>query len=315
MKRATVRQVVAALAALLTATTIAVSVPASAASPAGCPGRSQYATDPGEFAPSRHPLVLVHGWSGTSDSMGEVERGLQSRMPGVFDFRYFDYRQNRTDWAARPAVAACLAEYVNEVHDNHVASGGDGRVYVVAHSMGGLAMRFATSADFVPEPVQPSSLGGIVLLGTPHRGSVFGDTLMAEVAEWALEQTGEPLVPDRSSDAAHCLALHGPDRDLPDDCATPPYLPPDVSLASVAGSAVVSRTIFGIHLYDIPLVSDGVVGVDSSHGYLTSGPGDEDPPRVDLFLPTDSCTVTSDVTMSILWDAVRAKSGSSQSRV
>lgn len=297
----------AAAMAITTALTVAVPSDASvAATQAGnCPVLSAHSTKPGTFTQGHHPLVLIPGWGGTSDSMWPVERGLKKLMADTFDFRYFDYRGNRSDWAARAPVASCLADYINAVSK---ASKGDGKVYVVAHSMGGLAIRFATDKNTVPNPVPASALGGVVTIDTPHLGSVFGNTWMATLVQWGNEQLGESLLPGHESDAARCLAIHGPGIDLPSGCSTPPYLPAGVPLAETAGTSIVRRTLFGVALYDIPLSSDGVVGVDSAHGYLTSGVKATKPPRAAVDLSTTSCTITSDQTMALLLAAVRGKS-------
>lgn len=240
--------------------------------------------------------------------MWPVERGLAKLMPGTFDFRYFDYRGNRSDWASRAPISSCLADYINEVSAHHRSAGGDGKVYVVGHSMGGLAIRFATNADSVPNPIPASALGGVVTIDTPHLGTVFGNTWQSVLAQWAQEHRGQSLLPDHTSDASTCLALHGTRTDLPSGCATPPYLPAGVPLAETAGTSTVRRTLFGIDLYDIPLSSDGVVGVESAHGYLTSGVKGTKPPRAAAYLPTTSCTITTDQTMALLLAAVRGAS-------
>jgi pimeloyl-ACP methyl ester carboxylesterase len=273
-----------------------------------CPGRSPHSTTPGTFSQGHHPVVLIHGWGGTSDSMWPVEQGLRKLVPDTFDFRYFDYRGNRSDWAARAPVASCLADYINEVSAHHRAVGGDGKVYVVAHSMGGLAIRFATDKNTVPTPIPASALGGVVTIDTPHLGSVFGNTWQATLAQWAQEHRGQSLLPGHTSDAARCLAIHGPGNDLPSDCATPPFLPAGVHLAETAGTSTVRRTLFGIDLYDIPLSSDGVVSVDSAHGYRTSGVNGTKAPPPGASLPMTSCTITSDQTMALLQAAARGAS-------
>jgi pimeloyl-ACP methyl ester carboxylesterase len=301
----------ALLALVLAATSFSVYAPISASTAAaspGCPGRSLHATNPGTFDKNHHPLVLVHGWTSSSDSMFPVEQALQKRMPNTFDFRYFDYRANSTDWAARPAIAACLADYVNEVSRNYRSAGGDGKVFLVGHSMGGLAIRFATDANTVGAPIPASVIGGIVTIDTPHEGSVFSNGPQAELVQWGKEQLGLKLAPDHTSDAARCLALHGPTKLLPPGCATPSYLPAGTHLAELSGTSTVRRTLFGIALYDIPLSSDGIVSVSSSHGYVASGPPGHKTPQTIGSLPSAECTITSDQTLALLAAAARGKS-------
>ena len=284
-----------------------VPVPAEAANtlvaPQGCPGRSSHATDPGSLDPRHHPLVLVHGWQGSSDSMSPVERGLQKALPDTFDVRYFDYRTAADKWASKPAIAACLADYVNEVSANNRRDGGDGKVYLVGHSMGGLAIRFASDAASVPDPIPAAVIGGVVTFDAPHQGSPFGDTLLATVAQFGLGVLKRSL-PGSDSDAAKCLARHDAQRLLPTGCATPPYLPGGTRVTQIAATNTVRRTLFGLTLYDLILSSDGVVGVDSSHGYLNSGPVGSASPRGAIGLPGVTCVTTSDQTVKLLKSAV-----------
>ena len=297
------------LAAVVVATLVATPRSAPAATLAQCPGRSPFATDPGVFTNARHPLVLVHGWTSKSDSMGQVETALEKRIPDTFEYRYFDYRANGSDWAAQPAISACLADYINEVSDHYRRAGGDGKVFVVTHSMGGLAIRFATDPATVAHPIPAAALGGIVTIETPHLGSVFGNTWQAQLVQWGKEHIGAQLAPDHSSDAAKCLAIHSRTRPMPQGCATPPFLPAGVPLAQVSATNIIRRTLFGLTLYDIPLGSDGIVSVDSATGYILSGPPGAKAPKSEYELPSPvSCTITSDETLALLRAAAKGKS-------
>lgn len=263
--------------------------------------RSQHTTGVGSIDASLRPLVLVHGWTGTSDAMGPVEAALEDRLPNTFAFRYFDYRNANTDWAAHNRVASCLANYLHEVSDAHKDAGGDGRVHVVAHSMGGLAVRFATDSDYTDRPVPASMLAGVTTIATPHLGSPWGNSIPASIKQWWDELNNSELMAYSRSDAVHCLALHDRNRRLPSDCATPPYLPNGVRVDQVSGDNAVRRTVFGITLYDIDLRSDGIVGADSATGYLLgSGPPGSASPRAKVSDTEVGCTVTSDQTIELL---------------
>lgn len=304
------RAVIAAFAGALLALSMPASVSSSARSgPGECPGQSRHTTVAGTFVATHHPLVLVHGWNSTSDAMYPVEEGLDERLPDTFDFRYFDYRAHGQDWAARPSIAACLADYVREVSSNHKAAGGDGKVFLVGHSMGGLAIRYASDGATVAHPVTASELAGVITIDTPHLGSVFGNTWQAQLVQWAKAHwPGNGLSPERTSDAAKCLALHDRDTDLPSGCGSVPYLPANTRLTLIAGTSTVRRTLFGVRLYDIPLSSDGVVGVESAHGYAHSGPVGIRAPRTVAELHTSTCTITSDETLELLRAAAKGKS-------
>lgn len=263
--------------------------------------RSPYSTTPGTFHTDAQPLVLIHGWTGNSDGMYPVELGLEQRVPGTFDFRYFDYRTANTDWASSPRIAACLAEYIHAVSQAHRASGGDGRVYVAAHSMGGLAIRFATDGRYASPPVTSDELAGVITIDTPHLGSPFGNTYPGAGWEHLNELGDRNLLPVRASDAVHCLAVHSSTVPLPSDCAKAPYLPVGTPIMAVTGDSSVRRTLFGQALYDIDLTSDGVVNVPSGTDYLGSGPiGDPGPQGEQVSARDVRCLSSSDETMLLL---------------
>jgi hypothetical protein len=68
----------------------------------------------------------------------------------------------------------------------------------------------------------------------------------------------------------------------------------------VAGEVSINRTLFGIHLYDINLGSDGIVGVDSSEGYLESGPHGKRAPMGSVVVQrTEPCSIGLDQIQAI----------------
>jgi len=209
---------------------------------------------------------------------------------------FFDYQSNDSSWASRPPIASCLATYIGAVSAAYRRAGGDGKVIVVAHSMGGLATRFASNARYAAVPTA-SDLGGVVTIDTPHLGSPFGDQAVARAMEATLGRhpTSVRHQPTPGTDASICLAAHHPPANkLPHGCALAPYLPANVPITQLAGDISVQRTLFGIPLYTVDLYTDGVVPVDSSHGYINSGPGGRAPRGTATDQPTVSCKVNFD---------------------
>lgn len=232
------------------------------------------------------PVILVHGWTGSP--MSATRAGLEGRTRQGRQYLLFDYSSAATAWADDPRISACLATYIHEVSERHRRRGGDGRVYLVAHSMGGLAIRFALDERYGHHAGLSSRVGGVVTLDTPFRGSMWGDSLPAGALS-ALH-TGLGLgFPLQDARAWHCLA-GGPSKRLPRDCAAAPALDPEVPLAQVAGDVTVRRTLFGLTAYEIDLASDGIVDTDSQHGSRDAagraGPNQADKPVV-------SCRVDS----------------------
>lgn len=239
---------------------------------------------------ARRPTIVVHGWNGNAGSMRGTAAVLERQTDHRITPYLFDYGKNADSWAAAPSVSGCLATYIAAVSAAHRAVRGDGRVLIVAHSMGGLAALYAAAQGDTA-----SKIGGVVTFDTPYAGSPFGGTLPA----WALEfwqQRWGVNVPPAGSDAQVCLGTHDAGAPLPARCAhpLPPYLPPAIPLTQIAGAISVRRTFLGIHMYDLDFNADGIVFVPSSHGYLTAGPTTPRPVGVSVDNFTDACSITSD---------------------
>lgn len=213
----------------------------------------------------------------------------------------FDYQEHDTSWAAAPSIAACLGAYIHAVSVDDARAGGAGKVVVVGHSMGGLATLFASSPAFATDSVG-DVLEGVVTLDTPFLGSPFGDQAVARAFEGTLGKHPMALLPlpKPGTDASICLASHAPPSNrLPHGCAAAPYLQANVPITQIAGDITVRRTLFGIPLYDIDLSSDGVVPVESSHGYLHSSGSRLAPLGTITEQPTVACTIDFDQVASV----------------
>ncbi|MCR2814105.1 hypothetical protein NQ166_03485 [Microbacterium sp. zg.Y1090] len=96
----------------------------------------------------------------SSAAPGSVQEALEA-LPGT-TLHAFDYSQTSSAWVGGDAVVDGLADAIRTLAEQTQAP-----VDVVAHSMGGLAMRHAVSAhpDLVP------LVGQVVTVGTPSLGS------------------------------------------------------------------------------------------------------------------------------------------------
>jgi triacylglycerol lipase len=90
-------------------------------------------------------------------------------MPGIAA-SYFNYASVSTQWVTNPAIGPALARDIACLADSSAAGGGPGRVIVIAHSMGGLALRQAAS-DTVGREGVASRIGLAVTVATPNLGS------------------------------------------------------------------------------------------------------------------------------------------------
>lgn len=235
-----------------------------------CPGQGPLTTDLKGIAAEARPVVLVHGWRG---DVLQPLRGQLEDKPDTKKWQYFvfDYADHNTDWADSPTIAACLAAYIEQVSDAHRDRGGNGIVYLVGHSMGGLAARFALDPNYGGIDGLGRRVGGIVTIDTPHRGSSWGGT----IAAWGITTWDEKTLPGTDTDAWKCLAgaVPGGQAFTWNGCARPAYLPHGVQLAQIAGDITLHRKVFGINAYDVPLSGDGIVSLESQNGYLGSVDG------------------------------------------
>lgn len=253
----------------------------------------------------RHPVVVVHGWTGSAAGMQDTVAGLADRLGEDYAVYAYDYSARATTWAGRPDVSACLAAYLRGLSEANQAAGGDGGVEVVAHSMGGLATLFASDPTTQTKPADASVLTGVVTLSTPYLGSPFGGTWLADLKSglanparaWD-EWWSRKYLPVKFSDAARCLTRQDPPHQLPPSCPAPPALAESVPLTMVAGDNIVKRTLFGRSLYEMDLRTDGIVPVDSASGYLSSRYPTVGQRHVDF--QTVTCTTTSDQTLALL---------------
>ncbi len=268
---------------------------------ASCPRDGKYhanfqglGTDPSNNqTPFSRPVIFVHGWTGgpMTKTANDISQQFPNQQINPFTF---DYSKWASYWALNPNIAACLADYVNAVSDKYQKRGGDGKVIIVAHSMGGLAIRYATNSYYVQNPIQAWRIPYIITLDTPYLGSPWGNyfkiQIWLELLKWV---RGNNFPSPWGQDGGKCLVLHQDTAPLPQVCGDlPPWLPKGIQLTEVAGDVNVDRSLFGRTLYTVPLNSDGIVTVPSQHGYLNSGPSVRAPfGDVIVRSTTDSCHI------------------------
>lgn len=260
------RRWLAALAAgaLALAPAVALPPPAAAATAGLDCGRDR---DPVPARIEATPVVLVHGWTSNADGMNAVRDGLRKRLGDGYAFLRFDYSAANTTWAGRPRVYECLQRYLFAVAKAADNPRGGGKVYVVAHSMGGLAARFA-AATSLDGRRGADVLGGVVTLATPYLGSPWGNTLASQTWEtmtkWAAKGSPSGMqfpVPPPGSSAGACLA---PPDQRPKDCEPLPEKVKTLPVQALGGSVVVRRSLFGLYVNDYRLAGDGIVAIDSA---------------------------------------------------
>lgn len=265
---------------LVLGSSLALTNQPSSATGAACPVPSRLEMEP--IPAGATPVVLVHGWTGRGEDLHPLGDALQREYGGDIAVRYFDYWSDSVRWAAEPQIAACLADYL------HRASAQAGvPAVVVAHSMGGLATRFAGSPDHAARPITSDQVSEVVTIATPHRGSPWGGQMVSTGQElWVILLSYGAMPPAGLADL--CLALHDAGAGLDDPCDPPPYLPAGINLVQIEGENFLHRDLMGIRLYSIDQRGDGIVLEDSAGLYAGSA-GQPTPTGYRLANETVSC--------------------------
>lgn len=236
------------------------------------------------------PVLLVHGfteqptgpngvWTSGTPTM---EEAIRDNVPGVTVVTPFSYWSagQATDWVTDPRIGAALASDIICLADASLAHGGPGKVIIVAHSMGGLAVRCAVNPACVGKGHQAANadqIGLVVTLGTPNLGSALGNLAQwirpkahvkppgaVETAESFLCQqlpgcpqlTAKFAVPSTApapgsvqakaaSPAARAMQIGSPELDPKKTGGLAP-LPSKIELDAIAGKITLTTTLFSI---------------------------------------------------------------------
>jgi pimeloyl-ACP methyl ester carboxylesterase len=235
---------------------------------------------------SNTPVLLVHGfhepptgpsgvWTSGTPSMEDAI----TQIPGVkvvTPFDYYSTANSATNWVASPAIGAALASDILCLAHASSINGGSGKVIIVAHSMGGLAVRCAVDAACVNREntgtswpaASVSQIALVVTLGTPNLGStlaqktvpLFDSALCEEISacsQFAAQMAG-------NSAAAAALQQGSPELNpvypQPDANMLKP-LPTSIPLYALAGKITLSTSLFGSSPFDIPITDIGDIAV------------------------------------------------------
>ncbi len=181
----------------------------------------------GETAPAGADgdhVVLIHGLGRTDLSLVRMEMNLSARGYEVTNVGYPSTQHSIEHLAAEelgPAVEACCSDP-------------DRRIHFVAHSMGGIVLRYYLAEH------ELANLGRVVMLGPPNQGS--------EVADWVAENKILQKVLGPSSEQ-----LGTDPESLPNQLG-----PVDFELGIIAGN----RTLNPLFSRMIPGADDGKVAVE-----------------------------------------------------
>jgi pimeloyl-ACP methyl ester carboxylesterase len=228
------------------------------------------------------PVLFVHGLMGDRDTWGSQEEpdagsmiGAVGALSGVYPDS-FDYGPYGTRWVTDENIGPKLAEDIACRAQSSREQGGPGKVIIVAHSMGGLATRFAANEERDGSKVA-GDIGLVVTIGTPNLGSGAANAViilarslcaMAGITgSYLLPPFSGLRAPDFSANVCENIlsayTAFGGLRVNSQQLAELPELPSSIPVQAIAGHVQQSVfNIFGVEL--VPTNGDLIVGVDSA---------------------------------------------------
>lgn len=136
------------------------------------------------------PVILVHGWNSgkTVWQSGGFSQAL-SRLSGVFVDDQFDYQSDNDQWVTKDSIGPALARRVMHLARCSTEQRGPGKVVLVGHSMGGLAIRCAANPACGKVDGVADKIALVVTMGTPNLGAwIRGDKLTSSAEQILLDE-------------------------------------------------------------------------------------------------------------------------------
>lgn len=224
----------------------------------------------------RVPVLLVHGFNsnpgvwGFDDHSPSATSAVVQLCSSTTHLESFDYSSASTQWVTDQEIGPRLARAIADLAERSRAVHGSGKVVVVAHSMGGLAIRCALDTRCGGQSIR-NDVGGVVTFGTPNHGTFLKGyalslpegmllhALSAQCHQHFVALLCEFVDAIGTSPAGHAFTPgSGEEKSLP---AWPQGMP----TRAVAGKISLTTSLFG-HVFHLGDVGDAIVGVDSAHG-------------------------------------------------
>jgi pimeloyl-ACP methyl ester carboxylesterase len=224
------------------------------------------------------PVLLVHGFDEgprvfTKDGSPTLKQAISGALGRSVTLVPFDYRKWKTLWVTFAEIGPRLATCITWLAHTSATQGGPGKVIIVAHSMGGLAVRCAVDPACAQgtQATDPSLIGLVITLGTPNLGS--NPQTLGPVLDWVctLFQQCNDLLIARDSPAAQAMVPGS------SQLAKLPLLPGSIPVDAIAGRITETTELFG-RSYVVRDFGDIAVPVasalaDAQQSALHAGPG------------------------------------------
>lgn len=138
--------------------------------PSGVPGQWYVGTTPTYVAPSKHPILFVHGLNSSSNTWWENNNMYDTAYQNGYETAFIDLYPTKNMWDNGYLLAQKIKEISNYFGE---------KVVVVAHSKGGID----TQSALVHYGAYPY-VARVITLSSPHYGSQLADLAYSGGASW-----------------------------------------------------------------------------------------------------------------------------------
>lgn len=150
------------------------------------------------------------------------------RMPGVALYA-FDYSAHSSEWVGSERTSGNLATAIR-----NIAADQGTKVDVVAHSMGGLALRYALAAS----PGLADLIGRVVTVGTPSEGSDIANAAVDISDVVSLSLAAHPILQNLILPTIGNTCTAALETDARGGCQLPPVIRTGIAALGDAGEAL-----------------------------------------------------------------------------
>jgi pimeloyl-ACP methyl ester carboxylesterase len=267
-RRGAAHLVVSLIVMLATVGSVAATSPAFAAS-------SPWRCDSPSGVGQRFPVLLVHGYDSDVTAWSPQTQQYLAGSGSATCIDTFDYGPYATTWVTDPHIGPALANRIVQLASQSTNAGGPGRVIIVAHSMGGLATRCASSPACSGVTDVASKIAALVTFGTPNLGTWLKSYGRSDIADVLGPFFGAACVGTGSGLGilkGVCHELRAWTTSAAVKAFTPgsaqlkalPAIPPSIPVLTAAGSVKVATSFFGHHVSAFGDVGDLIVSEDSA---------------------------------------------------
>jgi hypothetical protein len=169
---------------------------------------------------------------------------LSKQLGNTAYLSLFNYSNYDTDWVTNPNIGPALSHQIACLATSSREDGGTGKVIVIAHSMGGLAIRWAATKSSNAAEVT-NDLGLVITLGTPNDGSGWANAALQFLTMICTSSTLYGRTPAAPSDSfcTNWGALNG-FADDSKEIKSLLWLPSNIPVYAIAGDATINVPLF-----------------------------------------------------------------------